>query len=177
MYYFPNERHEYILFLDVEFDKEQLVQFAGILMRRVQDEYYAIYRSLNVYRKIKLNYGFTRYTGIKQNFLNQYGITLEEMAKAISDQLLLDVPPQDLLLVGHNLHSDLHILWLNNISLQYGAEYCTFKQSSIILKRKKNLSLEDICLDAGIYPLAEHNAYADVLLTIHAFSFLKDLED
>lgn len=176
MFNFNNESHEYILVLDTEFDQQELIQFAGILLRRVGDGSYVIYRSLNVYIQKPVTAIFTRYTQITSSFLEQYGVTLEDAKWQINDCLLKGVNG-DVLLVGHGLHSDLSVLERNGIILRHAAEFCTFEKAKHILGRLTRLSLDDLARDASIYPAIEHNAYLDAWLTVGVYSYLKDLED
>lgn len=174
MFNFINETHEYILFLDIEFDQTHLIQFAGLLFRRVNDSNYVPYRSLNVYIQRQVSNSFSRYTHISNDFLTHNGVTIDDAIWQIQDNLLEDV--DDLLLVSHGLHGDLTILQANGIYLK-GQQYCTFEHARTILKRKTMLSLTDIAREAVIYPVLEHNAYVDAWRTVGVYSFLKDLED
>lgn len=36
------EHHEYLLFIDLEFNQRKLIQFAGILFRRIDEETYQL---------------------------------------------------------------------------------------------------------------------------------------
>lgn len=175
MFNFHNVSNEYILFLDTEFDQQELIQFCGILFRHVEDGNYVPYRSLNVYIQKPVTAIFTRYTGITSNFLEHNGVTLDDAQWQINDCLLKDIG-KDIMLVSHGLHSDLSVLERNNISLPHAAEFCTFEKSKHILERLTRLSLEDLAKEAGIYPAIEHNAYLDAWLTVGVFSYLKDIE-
>lgn len=175
MFNFNNENHAYILFLDTEFDHQELVQFAGILFRRVDENNYTPYRSLNVYIQTPVTAAFTRYTSLSTPFLTSNGVTLDDARWQIEDCLLADV--NDLLLVSHGLHSDLAVLHANNINIKHGAEYCTFEKAKVILGRKTQLSLEDLAREAVIYPVLEHNAFVDTWLTVGVYNYLKDMEE
>lgn len=175
MFHFNNENHAYILFLDTEFDHQELVQFAGVLFRRTGPESYAPYRSLNVYIQTPVTAAFTRYTHISTDFLTSNGVTLEDAKWQIDEYLLPNVT--DLLVVSHGLHSDLAVLRANGINLKYGAEYCTFEHAKVVLDRRTQLSLDDLAREAVIYPAHEHNAFMDVWLTIGVYNYLKDMED
>lgn len=175
MFNFNNETHEYILFLDTEFDQQELIQFSGILFRRTEGNNYTIYRSLNVYIQKPVTLVFTRYTQLSSAFLEEYGVSLEDAKWQINDCLLKDVNG-DVLLVSHGLHSDLTILERNGITLRHAAEFCTFEKAKHILGRLTRLSLDDLAREASIYPALEHNAYLDAWITVGVFNYLKDLE-
>ena len=176
MFKFKNENHEWILFLDTEFDQLELIQFCGLLFRRVDDELYIPYRSSNIYIQKPVTLPFTRYTGLSSAFLEHNGVSLADAKWQLDEHLLRDVDG-NLLLVSHGLNSDLTILRRNGIELPHAAEYCTFEKARTILQRYTQLTLEDIAREACIYPVQEHNAYIDAWLTVGVYDYLKNLED
>lgn len=176
MFNFHNETHEYILFIDTEFDQQELVQFCGLLFRQIDGSNYVPYRSLNVYIQLPVTAGFTRYTNISSKFLEHNGVTLEDARWQINECLLKDVG-KNILLVSHGLHSDLTVLAKNHISLPHAAEFCTFEKAKTILHRFTQLSLDDLAKEAAIYPAIEHNAYIDAWLTVGVYNYLKDIEE
>lgn len=176
MFNFHNVSNEYILFLDTEFDQQELIQFSGLLFRRISEGNYAPYRSLNVYIQKPVTLVFTRYTGLSTNFLEHNGVTLTDAKWQLEECLLKNVG-HDIMLVGHGLHSDLTVLQHNGINIIHAAEFCTFEKAKHILNRLTQLSLEDLAKEASIYPAMEHNAYLDAWLTVGVFNYLKDVED
>ena len=46
-----------------------------------------------------------------------------------------------------------------------------------LLNRNKNLTVKDIAALDGFYIFNEHNAYADVWGTLHAFCYLNKLQE
>ena len=64
-----NEKHNYLLFIDLEFSNQKLVQFAGLLFKNIDDETYQLARSINIYISQKVCYPFMEYTNITNNFL------------------------------------------------------------------------------------------------------------
>lgn len=176
MYNFKNENHEYILFMDIEFDQLNLVQFCGILMRRIDGNNYTVYRSLNTYVRQYVSYYFTKFTGITNEFLEHNGVPLDQVQKQINEDLLEGVAPQDLEIVSHGVNGDLHILSENNIIIPHDITFCTFEKAKSILHRHRGLTLEDLCYEASVYPTLEHNAYIDAWLTVAAYGYLKDME-
>lgn len=166
--YFHGEKHSYVLTFDIEFDMNNLVQFAGILFKNLGDGKYFTYRTLNAYVKCSPSYQFQRYTGLTTNFLQNYGVTLKDLVQQVEDDLLKDVDKTELLVVSHGLRNDRKVLLENFINLNYDSVtinpidgYCTFNNARRILGRKNNLKLEDVAREACIYPDNSHNAFAD----------------
>lgn len=176
MFNFHNVSNEYILFLDTEFDQQELIQFSGLLFRKACDHGYAPYRSINIYIQKPVTLMFTRYTGLSTKFLEHNGVTLDDAKWQIESCLLKDIN-HDIMLVSHGLHSDLAVLDHNGINITHAAEFCTFEKAKRILHRTTQLSLEDLAKEASIYPAIEHNAYLDAWLTVGVFNYLKDVED
>ena len=86
-----NEKHNYLLFIDLEFSNQQLVQFAGLLFQRVDDETYQLARSLNLYISQKVCYPFVEYTYITNNFLDENGIPIYDAPLLIDDARSLEI--------------------------------------------------------------------------------------
>lgn len=175
MLYFDGESHEYILFLDVEFDQMKLIQFAGLLFRKVDDGYYKLFRSLNSYVRGPIGASFEYYTNLSQDFLIKNGVMLSDVKAQITEDLLWNVG-NDILLVSHGIKGDLNVLEANGIIIPHAATYCTFEKAKTVLNRKTKISLEDICFECGVYPTGQHNAFIDSWLTVAVFSYLKDME-
>ena len=118
-----NESHKHILFLDCEYDRENLKQIAGILFKK-KGELYELLGSNNIYIKDneKLDRFFVDFTAITPQFLNTYGVKLseakEEFRRFIQDK-------EDLLIVSHNLKVDSNILFKNGFDLSPYDHYCT----------------------------------------------------
>ena len=51
-----NENHNYLLFIDLEFSNQDLVQFSGLLFTRIEDETYQLAKSYTVYITQKVCY-------------------------------------------------------------------------------------------------------------------------
>lgn len=52
-----NENHPYLLFIDIEFDNTHLIQFAGLLFKRIDtDGSYQLQTSINQYVSAKVGY-------------------------------------------------------------------------------------------------------------------------
>ena len=111
-----NEKHQYLLFVDLEFNNRDLVQFAGLLFKWIDDETYQLMRSCNVYISQKVCYPFAEYTAITNNFLEENGIPLAD-AKELIKEFLDGVNIDDMCIVGHGLKNDRLVLIENGIEL------------------------------------------------------------
>ena len=80
-----NENHKYLLFIDLEFSNQELVQFAGLLFNRIEDDTYQLSGSVNVYISRKVCYPFMEYTNITNNFLEENGIQSGDAKALIMD--------------------------------------------------------------------------------------------
>jgi hypothetical protein len=157
MIFFANEQHDYVLTFDIEFDQSSIVQFAGILFKKMgNDGVFAIYRTLNTYVSCNPSYPFRAYTNLSTEFLIENGVRKEDLVQQIEDVFLKDIPLDKLLVVSHGLQSDREILIKNCINLQYDPKtikpidgYCTFTHARKILARKENLKLCDVAREAG----------------------------
>lgn len=184
-----NEKHKNLLFIDIEFDHRNLLQFAGLLFQLIDDSgNYQLCRSINQYRNPdeKVCYPFIEYTGLTGNFLAENGIPLESLKGVIFEELLEDIPLDSLEIISHGLKNDRAVLLDNNINLSTYTDscgnnhpidgYCTFKNSQRILRRKQNLKEGDIAEEAGYYIHNAHNAYNDVWGEVAIFTYLKKIE-
>lgn len=164
-----NEKHNYLLFMDIEFSEKKLVQFAGLLFRKIDNETYQLYRSINQYVTEKVCYPFYEYTGIGNNFLSENGVPIHDAVAIIKEDFLKDVPPEELLVISHGLKNDRLVLTNSGLNLTTYAEngqtkpiagYCTFNNAKRILGRSLHLTATDVARDAGYYYIA-HNAFGD----------------
>lgn len=182
-----NEKHPYLLFLDIEFNNRDLVQFAGLLFVLIDtDGTYQLMRSCNQYVTTKVCYPFVDYTNITNDFLTENGITLKDLKLIIFDDFLSDVPLNELEVISHGLKNDRIILQENGINLStYGIEgdkimpidgYCTFNNSKRILGRDTRLTAMDLAEESGYYLHQAHNAYNDVWAEVSIFTYLKKIE-
>ena len=166
-----NENHKYLLFIDLEFvstkEKSQLVQFAGLLFKRVDTETYQLMRSYNQYITGQVCYPFMEYTSITNNFLAENGIPLKDLVLLLEDTLIDQIDLDDTLLVSHGLKNDRIILEENGIFFRNSKGlpidgFCTFTNARRILGRTEQLTLSDVSEDAGYYIHNAHNAFSDV---------------
>lgn len=176
-----NENHNYLLFIDLEFSNQDLVQFAGLLFKRIDDETYQLIRSLNTYVSRKVCYPFMEYTSITNSFLEENGIPLSDAKMLIMEDFLMDVPLNEIEVISHGLKNDRIVLNNSGINLlTYNNKpidgYCTYMNGRRILERQNHLTLVDIAEESGYYVHAAHNAYNDVWAEVSVFTYLKKLE-
>ena len=57
-----NEKHLWLLFIDIEFDQQQLVQFSGALFKRIDDDTYQLAATINQYITTSVSMYFQDYT-------------------------------------------------------------------------------------------------------------------
>ena len=178
--YLPKTKEQHIILFDVEYDGSSLVQLAFlILTRTTEPNIYVLSKSANLYVKQGhlLNTFFTRYTHITDDFLCDNGVDLS-VARTFVKDTLLNIDVNDCVVVSHGVKNDLDILLQNGIDLkQIKTHYCTYNMARKLLKRKEHLSLKDVAADGGYYMYNEHNAYSDVIGTLYAFCYLKELEN
>lgn len=178
-----NEKHEYLLFIDVEFSDRKLVQFSGLLFKWIDDETYQLMRSCNQYVCTKVCYPFVEYTSITSNFLQENGTPLADVISFIKEDFLNNIPLKELEIISHGLRNDRLVLQENGLNLSTLEDgitpidgYCTFNNAKRILRRKTNLTLTDIAKEAGYYIHNAHNAYNDTWAEVCVYTYLKKLE-
>ena len=176
-----NENHNYLLFIDLEFNNKYLVQFAGLLFKKIDTETYQLMRSCNIYVTQKVCYPFAEYTAITNNFLAENGVPLKDAIVLIKD-FLSDVSPNEMCLIGHGLKNDRLVLAENGVDLTHKDNgkpidgYCTFNNSRRILERLNHLTLADLAEECGYYLHHAHNAYNDVWAEVAIYTYLRKIE-
>ena len=176
-----NEKHQYLLFIDLEFNNRDLVQFAGLLFTWIDDDTYQLMRSCNIYVSQKVCYPFAEYTSITNNFLEENGVPLAD-AKQLINEFLEGVNLDDLCIIGHGLKNDRLVLIENGLEFTHKSNkqpidgYCTFNNAKRILGRQNHLTLTDLADECGYYLHQAHNAYNDVWAEVAIFSYLKKIE-
>lgn len=178
-----NEKHTYLLFLDLEFNNQELIQFSGLLFKWIDTDTYQLDRSYTVYIAKKVCYPFAEYTAITNNFLQENGVPLEDARAGIMEDFLNNVPLDETLMISHGLKNDRIVLDRAGIRINtYGENnapvdgYCTFTNARRILKRKNQLTLGDLAEECGYYLHNAHNAYNDVWAEVAVFTYLKKKE-
>lgn len=176
-----NETHQNLLFIDLEFNNRDLVQFAGLLFTWIDDETYQLTKSINIYISQKVCYPFAEYTAITNNFLSENGVPLKD-AQGLIDDFLETINIDDLSIIGHGLKNDRLVLIENGINLTHKTDgqpidgYCTFNNAKRILGRSNHLTLQDLAEECGYYLHSAHNAYNDVWAEVSIYTFLRKIE-
>lgn len=171
--FLPNIEQPNIIFLDIEYDQGALVQLALLKLSLRCDanlpHIFELIQSVNLYVKQgqSLTGFFQNYTNITNDFLCDNGIDL-----SVARTLVREIVPDDSLIISHGIHCDLDILKRNGIDWTSMPHFCTYEQAKKILGRNTGVSLKDIAALDGFYAFDEHNAYADVWATLHAFCYL-----
>lgn len=180
---FKNVEYNHVLIFDAEYNEGDLIQFAGLLFRKIDKDIFQVEKSFNTYVKLdkdkKINYFIENFTGITNSFLDAFGIPLTEAQDGIQDLLKTD---GDLLVVSHGLTNDRRTLFNNGIDFyEFQNEvvdgYCTYYAAKRLLNREKRLNLTDVAADAGVFLSNGHNAFDDAWATVSVFCLLKKLED
>lgn len=188
--YNEKNSHDYLLFLDIEFSKTDLVQFAGIIFKRVDtDGTFQLMRSINVYVSTQVCYPFMEYTNISNSFLKENGVPLQDAQWIILEDFLGSVNLDKLCVISHGLKNDRIVLQENGINLSNHLVempdksitkpidgYCTFTNARRILGRQNNLKLADICEECGFYLHNAHNAFNDVWAEVAVYTYLRKKE-
>ena len=175
--YIPNESHRNLVFLDTEFNDKKLIQVSMIIYENymVQNvSCYLLKGSLNLYINNEINFFFTRYTGINQDFLDANGIPQEDAVEIIQE-FIKDSILADSLFIAHGIKQDMTLMESIGINFGSAERYCTYNNSKRLLNREKNLRLIDVCNESG-YFAEQHDAYSDAKNVVHAFSYLKLVE-
>lgn len=178
-----NENHPYLVFLDLEFNNKTLVQFAGLLFKRIDTDTYQLMRSCNQYITTKVCFPFIEYTNITNGFLDENGVSAQDLKSIIFNDFLADVSLKDIMVVSHGLKNDRLILTQNDINLTTSDDrkipvdgYCTFNNAKRILNREKMVSAQDLANECGYYLHHAHNAFNDVWAEVAIFTYLKKIE-
>lgn len=176
--------YPHVLIFDAEYNEGHLIQFAGVLFRRIEKDTYQIEKSLNVYVKLtegKINPFIKDFTGITDSFLAKYGETLVDAQKQIQE--LINFPAGEILVVSHGLANDRMTLANNGIDFYFDKNeneivgHCTYNAAKEVLKRDKKLSLQDISLESGIFLGNDHSAFHDAVATISVFCLVCKLDE
>jgi len=164
---FKNIDYDHVLMFDAEYNEGDLIQFAGLLFRKINKDIFQIEKSFNAYVKLEegkyVNRFIEKFTGITNSFLDSFGITLEEAKEGIKE--LIDVEGS-LLIVAHGLENDRRVLLGNDIDLYLRNDevidgICTYNAAKRLLNREKNLNLTDVAADAGLFLTHGHDAFHD----------------
>ena len=180
---FKGIKYDNVLVFDAEYNEGELIQFSGILFRKIERDIFQVSKSLNIYVKLrfgKINPFIERFTGISDIYLNTFGEEFEDARQKIFDLLEIE---GSLVLVSHGLTNDRRVMLNSDIDLYIDKNdkaidgLCTYNAAKCLLGRTKKLSLEDVAADAGIFLSNGHNAFDDAWATVSVFSLLCKLEE
>lgn len=178
-----NENHPYLVFIDLEFNNKDLVQFAGLLFKRIENETYQLMRSCNQYVSTKVCFPFMEYTNITNGFLSENGVSLQDLKHIVFNDFLAEINLKDIMIISHGLKNDRLVLVQNGINLTLTDDkkvpidgYCTFNNAKRILNREKYVSAIDLAAECGYYLHHAHNAFNDVWAEVAIFTYLKKVE-
>lgn len=172
--YIPNEEHLYILFLDIENDKDKLKQLGGILFKKINN-LYELQGSINLYIKDKKEPSkfFTKFTGITNSFLQENGMYEFEAANVFKEFL---EPTINLLIVGHGLKTDKDLLKQNHFDIEQYEHYCTWEHSKKLLPNNEKYNVQYLSQQQGWFLSSPHDAYHDAWALVPIYTFLKEME-
>lgn len=177
--FLDNIEKEYVCTFDIEHDHGNILQFAGVLFKRIGDNLYQIARSINAYKKeSEVSPFIASLTGLDAEFLNEVGVEEDEFKETISN-LISGIDPNDVLFVSHGVTQDWSALKENGLvdpDFNYN-KLCTYRMAKRVLNRDKNLRLSDIARECGYYVHNAHNAYDDAMATACILSFLTKIEE
>lgn len=181
---FKGIKQGHVLIFDAEYNEGNLIQFAGILFRKIEKDIFQIERSLTTYVKLEegqVNRFIRDFTGITDSFLNAFGVSLAEAKEQI--EKLIDIEDDELLVVSHGITNDRRILLDNGIDLYVDKNekdiqgVCTYNAAKRLLKRDKKLTLTDVAAESGIFLSNGHNAFEDAWATVSVFCLMCKLEE
>ena len=146
-----NENHEYLVFIDIEFNNRELVQFAGLLFKRIEDETYQLMRSCNQYVTTRVCYPFMEYTSITNSFLEANGVSLKDVQTIVFDDFLADIDLKDVMVISHGLKNDRLVAQLSDsnkrqLIIDVANTIKGFQLMDIVLLTTLNIFLEGIII-------------------------------
>lgn len=176
IYYMRGMEKPYIMAIDVEYDKDKIIQLGSILLKNIGGCLYQPCRSLNVYiAQTNICQFIQDYTNITKEFMKEYGDSLEE-AQSKWSAYIDGLKTEDVLVVSHGINQDSIIMRSNGFDIDCFEHWCTYNHAKWVFKRQNNVGLADILQESGLIPVGEHNAYGDAFSTLSVLSFLLKLE-
>ena len=157
--YIPNEKHEHLIFLDCEYDYENMRQLSAIKFKKSAHGY-ELLGSINRFIKDreKISSFFTDFTAISPQFLNQQGVALEDVKHDFYDFAPFGSAT---LIISHNLGTDNHILFKNGINLDLFDTFCTFQHARKQYPDLERYNVESLAMMQGWYISSPHDSYHD----------------
>jgi DNA polymerase III epsilon subunit-like protein len=182
---FKGISNSHVLIFDAEYNEGYLIQFSGLLFRKIEKDIFQIEKSTNFYVRLpegkEINFFIKDFTGITDSYLNTFGEDPKDAIEFIKN--LTEIEEDDLLVVSHGLHNDRQTLLNNEVDLYLDSQgreiegMCTYNAAKRLLNREKKLRLEDVAADAGIFLGNNHNAFDDAWATVSVFCLMCKLEE
>ena len=169
--YFNHLDAPYVCVFDIEHDQCELVQFAGLMFKRVGDGLYQLCRNINLYFKHKASAFFQQFSKISQEFLDTNGLEKTEGLQML-DNFFYGIDKKDIILSSLGVFQDTVILNRNGFATDKFQTLCTYELSKTTMSRRNHLTVRDLCNECGCIGLADHNAYNDAIMTAFILSFL-----
>ncbi|MFW6030141.1 MAG: hypothetical protein ACOCRO_07805, partial [Halanaerobiales bacterium] len=128
---FQDIKNPYVFVVDTEYDKDQLLQFSGLLFEQIdkKKDIYQLSTSINAYIKSNsITSHIQDYTGIDFELLNKHGVKIKDLNSQLKE-VFKDIQEKDVLLVGHNVKHDREIMKKNNLAFIPEHSYCTYNNA------------------------------------------------
>ena len=88
---FKNTNYDNVIVFDAEYNEGDLIQFSGIMFRKVKNDIFQISKSINLYVDLPYNKTMNRFiekfTGITDDFLSKNGLELTLAREKINEFL------------------------------------------------------------------------------------------
>lgn len=177
VFYMREESKPYIMSLDIEYEGQNIIQIGAIMLQWIGEHVYQICRSFNVYIKhdSPLSNFVQKYTNITNQFINDYGVTLDEAIQQW-DYFLEGIDHDDILIFSHGVFQDIDLLDRSGFNIEDYELWDTLNMSKFILQREHHLTLQELAEEGGFPPVQQHNAYSDALTNLMLYSYLLKLQ-
>ena len=172
-------KHKYVMVTDIEYDYSRLLQFAAIVLERVDgsDDVYKYDSSINRYICQKyVSKRAQKYTGIDLETLNRWGKPMEEFIKDYNT-FYEDLDMSNTVFVSHGAKNDRKVLKEAGLTNLPKHSFCTYKNGKKVLKRDAQLTLTDIAQESGFSMDNAHDAFTDARATLHILSYILCLKE
>lgn len=176
--FFKGIKHQHIFVCDIEYDRNKIVQFAGLLFKNIdsKNSLYQIEGSINVFlQHDTIDPHIVRYTGIDPSVLKSVGKSDKDFMQQY-EVLFANVDLDNTLFASHGSKNDRKILKDSGLVTLPKHSFCTYRNAKRILKRGTDLTLFKVAAEAGYFLDNAHDAFADAWATVAALSFLLKID-
>lgn len=172
---FKGEKHKTLMFIDTEFEGERIIQFSGLVFIYKQPNIYELNSSFNLYLNdhIELSKFTTDFTGISNDFIEKYGIDdkyLNRFWKEITSNY------EDIMIIGHDMHNDLHVLFKNGVNIDQYDYYDTYQKAKHYWTKEESYTVQALAGAQGFFLYSPHDSFSDAWGLIPIFAELKEIE-